>query len=521
MRIKSTIVFFLLILAISLPVMGHGNLRFINGFWFDGDHFVKRTMYSVEKTFQSQFDGEVQQTVDLAGKYVIPPLADAHNHVLSDPRRLADDVKRVLRQGVFYIKNPNSIAQFTTELHSRLGTPETPDVTYAGGGLTASGGHPVQIFSGAGHGGSNDGGMDMNNQAYFLIDSAADLEAKWPLILGSKPDFIKLYLEHSEDYATRHGDKAFFGRYGLDPDLVAPIVARAHAAGLTTTVHVSTTADFHCAVAAGSDEVAHLPLAPIAPADAEMAAARHLTVVTTTLSHRSADGVADIPALHRQNLQLLKKAGVNVVVGVDNPQQSSIDEVLNLASLGVYSSVELLRMWTMATPHEIFPNRRLGMLADGYEASFLALDANPLEDLGAVRKISLRVKQGHIMNIPPDKPSIAEALLPVFQHQGIGAALAEYERLRKTGPERYDFSEGQLNRLGYEVLKAGDQQAALRVFQRNAKLFPDSGNVWDSLAEAYMNAGDRDAAIANYRKALKLNPKNENAAKMLAQLGAQ
>jgi imidazolonepropionase-like amidohydrolase len=51
-------------------------------------------------------------------------------------------------------------------------------------------------------------------------------------------------------------------------------------------------------------------------------------------------------------------------------------------------------MWSEATPRAIFPGRRIGALADGYEASFLALAGDPLEDLANVRRIRLRFKQG-------------------------------------------------------------------------------------------------------------------------------
>jgi hypothetical protein len=40
------------------------------------------------------------------------------------------------------------------------------------------------------------------------------------------------------------------------------------------------------------------------------------------------------------------------------------------------------------------PHRRIGFLRDGYEASFLALEGNPLEDWRNVRRITLRFKQG-------------------------------------------------------------------------------------------------------------------------------
>jgi len=59
---------------------------------------------------------------------------------------------------------------------------------------------------------------------------------------------------------------------------------------------------------------------------------------------------------------------------------------------------------------------------------------------------------------------------------------------------------------------------AIKVFAKNAQEFPESSNVYDSLAEAYAGAGKKDLAIENYEKALKLDPNNENARDRLKKL---
>ena len=45
----------------------------------------------------------------------------------------------------------------------------------------------------------------------------------------------------------------------------------------------------------------------------------------------------------------------------------------------------------------IFPNRKIGHLQDGYEASFLVLDQNPLENFENVKTIRRRFKQGNFL----------------------------------------------------------------------------------------------------------------------------
>jgi hypothetical protein len=59
---------------------------------------------------------------------------------------------------------------------------------------------------------------------------------------------------------------------------------------------------------------------------------------------------------------------------------------------------------------------------------------------------------------------------------------------------------------------------AVEIFKLNVELFPQSGNVYDSLAEAHMKAGQKELAIRNYAKALELDPTNRNAVDQLATL---
>ena len=66
--------------------------------------------------------------------------------------------------------------------------------------------------------------------------------------------------------------------------------------------------------------------------------------------------------------------------------------------VGIWSDHELLKIWLGESPRSIFPNRRIGRSADGYEASFLVLDRDPSENLRAINCIRLRVKQDAFLN---------------------------------------------------------------------------------------------------------------------------
>jgi CubicO group peptidase (beta-lactamase class C family) len=97
---------------------------------------------------------------------------------------------------------------------------------------------------------------------------------------------------------------------------------------------------------------------------------------------------------------------------------------------------------------------------------------------------------------------------------GADTAMQEFAAPLKNGA----ISENSLNSLGYRLLSQKRFPEAIRIFQLNTELHPDSANTYDSLAEAYMNSGNNPLAIQFYEKSLSLNPKNENAVTQLKKL---
>jgi uncharacterized membrane protein len=118
------------------------------------------------------------------------------------------------------------------------------------------------------------------------------------------------------------------------------------------------------------------------------------------------------------------------------------------------------------------------------------------------------------------RKSIAETLSATVATNGIDAAVKQYHDLKAAGPSSYNFDEDELNNLGYELIRAKKFTEAIRILQLNVEGYPKSGNVYDSLGEAYMDDGNKPLAIANYQKSLDLNPKNRGAVVMLQKLKA-
>lgn len=397
------------------------NHEFVNGVWFDGERFRNKKFYSVGGFLSFDKPAQIDSIVNLNGKYVIPPFGEAHNHNVEYSERVDDVIRKYLRDGIFYVKNPNNLPAVKKQLLNKINVPTSIDAVFANGGLTATGGHPLGVVKRNLERGANptdwaEGGF------YFVVDNLTDLDRKWEQILSGKPDFIKTYLQYSEEYEKRKADDAYLDWRGLNPALLSEIVRRAHKAGLQVAAHVETMTDFHNALIAGVDEVNHTPgFRPekgdwkkydparfkISDADARLAAKNGVTVVTTLISaidhalrKNEGEPFGEIRELLVHNLQLLKKHNVRIAIGSDSYRQTSLAEALNLQKLGALDNRTLLKLWCETTASAIFPNRKIGRLKNGYEASFLVLSGNPVQDFANVQKIETRVKQGEILQLP-------------------------------------------------------------------------------------------------------------------------
>ena len=114
----------------------------------------------------------------------------------------------------------------------------------------------------------------------------------------------------------------------------------------------------------------------------------------------------------------------------------------------------------------------------------------------------------------------AEALIP-FEHLkagNISKAIEGYREIKTATPDNSAVTEDRLNSLGYGFLRTKKLAEALAYFKLNVEFYPNSWNVYDSLAEGYMEIGEKELAIANFKKSLEMNPKNNNAVEMLKKL---
>ncbi len=163
------------------------------------------------------------------------------------------------------------------------------------------------------------------------------------------------------------------------------------------------------------------------------------------------------------------------------------------------------------------PARRDGMVWLANSGAGLAI-AGPLLELLLPGPPSRLESFGYERYDDPRR-MVREVIDRVAVEEGSPAALELYRAMRDRLPAEL-FDERLLNTLGYRMLERGRADEAVELFRANAALYPDSGNVYDSLGEALAAAGERDAAIASYRRSLELDPGNANAVEQLRRLGA-
>ena len=109
-------------------------------------------------------------------------------------------------------------------------------------------------------------------------------------------------------------------------------------------------------------------------------------------------------------------------------------------------------------------------------------------------------------------------LTRLFMDEKYELLATEAQRLVKDPAYKFFNFEAEFNKAGYQMLGSGQYEGALYVFEMNTKLFPDSANTWDSLAEGYWKSGDLVKAKESYNKAISIDPEGATAKNSKAML---
>jgi len=123
-------------------------------------------------------------------------------------------------------------------------------------------------------------------------------------------------------------------------------------------------------------------------------------------------------------------------------------------------------------------------------------------------------------NYEPVQMPISKVLYPIFEEKGIKAGISFYQKAKVQQIAHYDFSEEELNSLGYFLLANNYTAEAVAVFKLNKDAYANSQNVYDSLSEGLIEANQQAEAIEVLTQALILFPEFKEAKERLVKLNA-
>lgn len=402
-------------------------VAFVGGHVFDGTGFFQRKICIDEREIVACPDGLARE-VSIHDTFITPPFGDAHTHHFDGPYTVDAHIDLGIRSGAFYAMTMTAQGSQVAMIRERLRGPGNVDVSSSMGAITGPDSHPIEIYEALALGAYTfedqvaradeiRASSLVADDAYFIVETEDDVRTKWPLLLASRPDHIKVYLRSSERYDEGFGKWGPGG--GINPELLPMIRRLSRDAGLRMAVANSSIGDFRASLHAEADMITHLPCYQdtsneksgpyfdidtaeeclISKDEARRAASQQMisTLIVTEWAKERPDEQIE---WEKSNINALKEAGAPLAVGVNAYGATLTDGMIAGVKKGFLSAVELLRVASLDTPRAIFPRRRVGCLDVGCEASFIGFEKNPIEDITAIRNITMRLKDGKVVELP-------------------------------------------------------------------------------------------------------------------------
>ena len=352
------------------------------------------------------------EAVDLGGKYVLPGLINMHVHLPASgkPKKKASDPKKLVKlitfcaltnrigvnmcegyaktellSGVTTIRTVGGVADYDTKIRdlAAAGKILAPRVLASNMAVSVPGGH-------------------MAGSLAYEAHSAEEAAALVEKIAAEKPDLIKLMITGGVLDAEVVGEP---GVLRMQPELVKAACDKAHSLGMIVAAHVESPEGVMVALQNGVDSIEHgaqpsdemitlfkqrkafqiLTISPALPYALFDRSISHATYEQQENGKIVFDGIV---ALAKANLA----AGVPVGLGTDVgcPYITHYDmwrELVYFERIVGASRQLALHTATLGNARIIGLGDKTGSVEVGKSADLIVLDANPLDDLEALRNV--------------------------------------------------------------------------------------------------------------------------------------
>ena len=329
--------------------------------------------------------------IDIAGRYIVPGLIDAHTHIST----LAN-ARRALESGVTTVRSASTNNYQDVSLRElvKQGVVPGPDVVAAGVFITPELGETMLA--------------DPRLGAFFKdgVTGEAALRAVVRVNLDHRVDVIK----------TRGTERA--GLPNTDPrkqtyteQQLAWIVDEATKGGVPVMAHAHGDEGAYAAVKAGVKSIEHGTY--LSDSTLSLMKQRgtflvptYITVVDLTRVGGDYDdpiltlrGAHMLPRLG-ETVQRAHRMGVKIVTGADTqygPESLSriSGEVMSLVELGL-TPVEALRSATTLAADLLGLGGKTGAIQSGFEADLIVVEKNPLQDVRALADVLVVISNGRV-----------------------------------------------------------------------------------------------------------------------------